>query len=55
MGAEALIRWRHPDVGLVHRATFIPLAERTGIIEALGDWVLRDALPPGRGVGGRAG
>jgi EAL domain-containing protein (putative c-di-GMP-specific phosphodiesterase class I) len=41
MGAEALVRWQHPDVGLIHPGDFVPLAERTGIIEALGDWVMR--------------
>jgi EAL domain-containing protein (putative c-di-GMP-specific phosphodiesterase class I) len=41
MGAEALVRWQHPDIGLIHPGDFVPLAERTGIIEALGDWVMR--------------
>jgi diguanylate cyclase (GGDEF)-like protein/PAS domain S-box-containing protein len=42
-GFESLLRWRHPDKGMISPAEFIPVAEDIGLIVAIGEWVLREA------------
>lgn len=48
IGAEALVRWRHSERGIVSPATFVPVAEDTGLVVPLGKWVLREACRQAR-------
>jgi diguanylate cyclase (GGDEF)-like protein/PAS domain S-box-containing protein len=43
-GAEALLRWRHPERGVIPASRFIPVADRSGLLAQITDWVLREAL-----------